>query len=242
MVQLSCGVQCTRASLFALNIVFLLIGFSVMGLGIFVKVNGNFSAISEIHSFTEAFGNDLMQWIGVGLIVIGIFTACLATFGCLGAVLKHRCLLYVYATFLILIIVFEFAVVILTLVVRKDMWNTYDSGFLEIFNHAYSQNRTEAKKLIENLEHKFQCCGVNGPSDYTFHGYEIPPSCHPAHSTMVYADGCAEAVVLWLWNKLPIIAGVLGSILFIEIFAVISSLILGVAITHSSKVEDYQKF
>lgn len=90
MVQLSCGVQCTRAALFALNIVFLLIGFSVMGFGIFIKVNGNFSAIAEVYSITEALGNDVMQWVGIGLIVIGIFTACLATFGCLGMLIISR--------------------------------------------------------------------------------------------------------------------------------------------------------
>lgn len=156
--------------------------------------------------------------------------------------LKHRCFLYVYAIFLVLIIVFEFAVVILTLVVRNDMWKTYDSGFLEIFNHAYSRNQTDAIKVIENLEHKFQCCGVNGPSDYAFYGYKIPRSCFSTHSLQPNSKGCAEAVVLWLWNKIPIIAGVLGTILFIEIFGVISSLVLGVAISHSSQAEVYQKF
>ena len=84
MVRLSCGVQCTRATLFALNIVFLLVGFTVMGFGIYIKVNGNFKSIAEIYSISEALGNDAMQWVGVGLIVMGILTACLAAFGCLG--------------------------------------------------------------------------------------------------------------------------------------------------------------
>jgi hypothetical protein len=90
MVQLSCGVQCTRSALFALNILFLLIGLSVMGLGIYVKVNGNFSAISEIYSISTALGGDVMQWVGIGMIILGILTACLAIFGCLGMLEKER--------------------------------------------------------------------------------------------------------------------------------------------------------
>ncbi|CAF3376957.1 unnamed protein product [Rotaria sp. Silwood1] len=262
MVQLSCGVQCTRAALFALNIIFLLVGFSVMGLGIYVKVNGNFIAISEIYGVSEALGREAMQWIGVGMITVGILTACLAAFGCLGmlnkkigdykylsyiylgAVLKNRGFLYTYSVILLLIIFFEFAAVIVTLVFRNDLWKTYDSGFMEVFHHAYSQNQTETIKIIENLERKFKCCGVDGASDYARYGYKIPSSCYMDESTkrILYSQGCAEAVAIWVWNKLPIIAGVLGAILFIELFGVISSIVLGVAISHSSDPTYYVKF
>ncbi|CAF0924242.1 unnamed protein product [Rotaria sp. Silwood1] len=244
MVQLSYGVQCTRAALFALNILFLLVGFTVMGLGIYVKVNGNFIAISEIYGVSEALGREAMQWIGVGMITVGILTACLAAFGCLGAVLKNRGFLYTYSVILLLIIFFEFAAVIVTLVFRNDLWKTYDSGFMEVFHHAYSQNQTETIKIIENLERKFKCCGVDGASDYARYGYKIPSSCYADESTkrILYSQGCAEAVAIWVWNKLPIIAGVLGAILFIELFGVISSIVLGVAISHSSDPTYYVKF
>ncbi|CAF2400272.1 unnamed protein product [Rotaria sp. Silwood2] len=244
MVQLSCGVQCTRAALFALNILFLLIGFGVMGFGIYVKVNGNFTAIAEIYEVSEALGKEAMQWIAVGMIVVGILTACLAAFGCLGAVLQNRGFLYTYSVFLSLIIFFEFAAVIVTLVFRNDVWKTYDSGFMEVFDRAYSQNQTDIIKTIENLEGKFQCCGVNGPSDYSKHSRKLPPSCYSNEliKPTPYSEGCAQAVAIWVWNKLPIIAGVLGTILFIELFGVISAIVLGVAISHSSNAAYYIKF
>jgi hypothetical protein len=241
MVQLSCHVQCTRAILFALNIVFLLIGLSVMGLGIYIKSSRNYNTISEIYNISEAFGGEAMRWIGVGMIIAGVLTACLAVFGCLGAVMNNRCFLYVYSVFLILIITFEFAAIILILVFRNNLWNTYDSGFLEVFHHAYRQNQTETIKIIENLERQFQCCGVDGYSDYRQNGYPIPNSCYPHESTIYhpYSLGCAKAVVTWIWNELPILAGVLGGILFIEIFGLISSLVLGVSISHSLKTDNY---
>lgn len=84
MVRLSCGVECARATLFGLNVLFLIIGCTVTGLGIYIKVNGNFNAISDIYEVSEALGKEAMQWVGVGMIVVGIFTAFLAIFGCSG--------------------------------------------------------------------------------------------------------------------------------------------------------------
>ncbi|UJR36183.1 hypothetical protein I4U23_028917 [Adineta vaga] len=244
MVQLSCGVQCTRTVLLTLNILFILVGFSVMGLGIYIKVNGNFRAISEIYTVSEALGGEAMQWVAVGLITVGALTTILAVFGCLGAISKNRCFLYMYAICLTLIILVEFAAVIATLVFRNDLYTSYDSGFMEIFQHAYSQNQTEVKKVIESLEETFKCCGVDEPSDYIKHGFKMPLSCFPDKMifNIPYAQGCAPAVATWIWNELPIIAGVLGTILFIEIFGVISSLVLGVAISHSSTPGYYVKF
>jgi hypothetical protein len=54
-----------------------------------------------------------------------------------------------------------------------------------------------------------------------------------------YSLGCAKAVVTWIWNELPILAGVLGGILAIEIFGLISSLVLGVAVSHALKADSY---
>jgi hypothetical protein len=138
----------------------------------------------------------------------------------------------------------EFGAVIATLIYRNDLWKTYDSSLMEVFQHAYTKNQTEVIKIIENLEQEFKCCGVNGPSDYPKYSYIIPLSCYPDQSSshFPYSQGCAVAVANWAWNELPVIAAVLGSILFIEIFGVISSLVLGVAISHSSNAEHYQKF
>ena len=84
MARVSCGVQCTTAVLFGLNLLFLLLGLTVMGLGIYVRVNESFSSVAELYSISEAFGHDAMKWVGITMIVIGVFSSILAAFGCLG--------------------------------------------------------------------------------------------------------------------------------------------------------------
>ena len=242
MARLSCGVQNTRMILLILNIIFLILGFIILGLGIYIKANGNFNAITAVYHITQALGSPTMQWTGTILIIIGSFTTCLAAFGCLGAFYRNRLFLYVYAVILSLIILLEFAAVIASLQYRNDLWVSYDSGFEEVFLQAYRNNQTDMIEIIEELEIKFQCCGVNGYSDYTKYAYKIPLSCHQYHvlNGALFSLGCAEAIGLWVWKQLPIIAGVLGSILFIEVFCVISSLVLGVAISHSN-IDTYYK-
>ena len=163
---------------------------------------------------------------------------------CIGALLHKRAFLYIYALTLGLIVIVEFAAVISTLVYRNKLWKTYDSGFMELFENSYRQNLTDAIKTIQTLEKEFECCGVDDFTDYTKHGWKIPLSCYsnPHVPILPYTDGCAYAVANWLWDKLPIIASVLGAVLFIELFGLASSLILGVAISHSSENELYQKF
>ena len=137
----------------------------------------------------------------------------------------------------------EFAAFITTLIYRSNLFTSYESGFLEVFNHAYEQKNTDAINIIENLERQFRCCGVQNVSDYVQNHFEIPLSCRPDQllQNAPFSQGCAVAVTDWMWDQLPVIAGVLGTVLFIELFGIVSSLILGVAISHASSIEVYQK-
>ncbi|CAF3447791.1 unnamed protein product [Rotaria socialis] len=244
MVRLSCGVQCARTTLFALNIIFLIFGFSILGLGIYVKINGNFSAIAAAYNITQSLGGLTMQWVGTIIIIVGVFTSCLAAFGCLGAICKNRVFLYSYATLLTLIVLMEFGAVVVILRFRNDLWQSYDSGFEEIFRNAYRNKHNATIEIIEQLEKEFKCCGVDSATDYLKLDLPVPKSCYPqqTHKSFPYTQGCAEAVALWIWKELPWIAVVLGAILFIEIFGIVSSLVLGVAKSHSSNVEIYDQY
>jgi len=246
MGRLSCGVQCSRTILLALNVLFMLFGCALMGLGVYMKVNKNFIAIITAHTSTEKFEGATMQALIVIMITVGVFTLLLSTFGCLGAVCKNRCLLYIYAVILSILIILELTAFVLVLAYRNRLWRSYNDDLLDIFRSGYSKNQTDVIAAIETLESTFKCCGVESFADYnqwgcrvgiSTWGCKLPSSCYRSHMSGqgdFYREGCANTIAIWLWNELPIIAGVLAVVLLTEIFGVICAIALGVAINHSS--------
>lgn len=233
MPRLGSGLQFSRITLITINVVFLLLGFAILGFGIFILVNGNFSAIVEAYNITQSLGTGTMKWIGIAMIVAGFLTVFISAFGFLGAVAKKRTFLYFYAFIFVIILLIEFAGVILLLVHRNQIWNSYDSGFSDVFKRAYRQNQTEAIKAIEKLETSFKCCGVNGSIDYIMANYKIPKSCYINQNGTgaVFPKGCSLAVTQWALDELPVFVAIIGVILFIELFGLISSLVIGVALS-----------
>ncbi len=84
MAHLSCGVQCTRVILLILNILFVICGFTLLGFGIFVKVNKRFDIAFPEHDKTKMIGGDAIQWVGTTMIIVAVITLLLSAFGCLG--------------------------------------------------------------------------------------------------------------------------------------------------------------
>ncbi len=130
----------------------------------------------------------------------------------------------------------ELAAFITTMSSRVSIRNSYESGLREVFNDAYQKDRPEQIKNIEKLEQEFHCCGVNSSIDYEKLNHTIPASCYkdPSTTTGVFEKGCADAIIDWLWDELPIIGGLVAAILVLEIFGVIAAISLVVAISHSS--------
>ncbi|CAF0859269.1 unnamed protein product [Adineta ricciae] len=236
MARLSCGIQCSRTMLFILNIVFLILGLSLLGFGIYLSVSKKFDVALSEHINASVLGGNVLRDIGYVLIIFAVFTVLLSTFGCCGAICKNRVLLYLYTLILSLLVIGEIVAFILLLSSRTSIRDSYQSGFKEFFNEAYSNNHTDLEKIIEDMEIEFKCCGANNVTDYYTRNFTVPSSCHEKQDVHkpIFSKGCAETVVEWLWDQFPIIGSVLGSIFLIEIFGIISSVALAIAISHST--------
>lgn len=154
----------------------------------------------------------------------------------LGAVFKNRVFLYLYAMILSLLIITELVAFILILNFRVSIRDSYHDGFREFFIETYSNNHTDLQYVIEDIEREFKCCGADNVTDYYKNNFTIPASCHQNEDfhKPIFDQGCADAAVQWLWDQVPIIGGILCAIFLIEIFGVISSIVLGIAVSHSS--------
>ncbi|CAF2400267.1 unnamed protein product [Rotaria sp. Silwood2] len=243
MIRLSCGVQVTRTILVALNVLFILFGFALLGFGIYLKVSKKFDVALSDHINAQIIGGEAIAVVGVILIVTGIFTILLSIFGCLGSLLKNRLFLYLYAIILSILMILELAAFITTMSSRVRVRHSYESGLWNVFSDAYDNHRQDLIKQVEDLEQEFKCCGVVNSDDYQKVNSTIPLSCHQDQSLSkpIFNKGCADAIIDWIWDELPVIGGVVGAVIFIEIFGVISSISLAVAISHYSYGELYGK-
>ena len=239
MVHLSRGIRCIRIFLIALNIIFLLCGLALLGLGFYIVANGKFNAIFALHNIVQALGNSFMNRIATGLIVLGICVIGLAVFGCFGSIYKKRVFLYIYASILTAIILAEFSLVIVILKSHGEISETYHDGFKLYFTNAYAFNQTQNIAVIEQIEREFQCCGVDSPVDYDMIDLEPPIDCYTNENSTsdIFITGCSEALTIWIWNNLPSFFALAASMLLIEIVGIIWSLMLGV-ISHYVKHDD----
>jgi hypothetical protein len=154
----------------------------------------------------------------------------------IGAVLKNRVFLYLYAVVLGFLIIVELAAFIAVLSYRVRIRDSYYSGFDKYFIEIYNNNDTDLQSFMEDIEMDFKCCGVYNVTDYYQNNFRVPASCHKDQdfNKPIFHRGCAHATMNWFWDQISIVGGVLGGTLLIEIFGVISSIALGIAISHSS--------
>ena len=82
--KLSCGVDFMRGLLLFFNILFVLVGLGLVGLGIYIKFSNNFSSILDQFTNIEGFEAQSLGFLAFVLIGGGVFTLLLALFGCMG--------------------------------------------------------------------------------------------------------------------------------------------------------------
>ncbi len=157
----------------------------------------------------------------------------------LGALFHHRLFLYLYAASLTLLILLEIGAFITAMSLRVRVRDGYEESLWHVFTDAYVNNQSDVRYAVERLEQKFECCGVYGSDDYDTVNCSIPMSCYKNEETSKgrFQKSCADAIIDWIWNEMPIIGSILCVVLLLEIFGVISSCSLAAAISHYSYAE-----
>ena len=73
-----------RGTLLVLNILFVIVGITLIGLGVYIKVDDNFaSVLSKIADMSDFSGQPL-GFLAFVMIGGGVFTLVIALFGCMG--------------------------------------------------------------------------------------------------------------------------------------------------------------
>jgi len=82
--ELSCGVHFMRGLLLFLNILFVIVGIALVGIGIYIKVGTNFTSIINQFTHVQNFEAQSLGFLSFVMIGGGVFTLLLALFGCMG--------------------------------------------------------------------------------------------------------------------------------------------------------------
>lgn len=93
------GNKCSKVFMHLFNIIFLLVGFFMLGAGIYIRVKGIF-----LGGFV--FGVN----VSIGLMVLGGIVILFSLFGIVSVLSGSRCLIYTYAVLVLLTIVGELIV------------------------------------------------------------------------------------------------------------------------------------
>lgn len=235
--------------LFFFNLLFFILGAIILGFGIWILVDKtSFIAVLQSSSSSLNIGAYL-------LIAVGGLTMTMGFFGCLGTVNENRCLLGLYFSFLLVILIAQVVAGVLIYFQREslkqEMTSVIDSLIVS-YNITDGKN-TSAETTWDYIQKNLKCCGwissqnwtenpvvANNPGIYPCSCLEDEKEmngfCDKSNHT-VYPIGCAEGVESWLTNNLGIILGVCVAVAVIELLG----LILSMCLCRNIQSEDYTK-
>jgi CD63 antigen len=210
--------------LFAFNFVFVIIGATLVSMGVYLLVKSrDFDQIIETPDAAA-----------VLVVIVGAVTFVIAFLGCCGASQESSCMLTSYAIIVGLVFLLEVAGAILLLVYTGQITQIARQGVeTAVDKYDPKQNSTSApvNGFVDILQWSLQCCGSEGPMDYSTKGKftagKTPLSCcfdpladsdEPQTtcsdggsngSKASFKQGCAQALDDFLHLFVGIIAGIL---------------------------------
>lgn len=128
--------KAVKGLVFLGNILFLLLGAGLIGLGIFAQLHGTHA--NKISPTS----------LPVALIVLGSFVIAVSFFGCCGASTESRCLLVIYFVVLFLVMASQIGVGVGSYFYRKDAVNDLHKAWIKADNSARNWTQNSLK-----------CCG-----------------------------------------------------------------------------------
>ncbi|NXU57034.1 CD82 protein, partial [Turnix velox] len=240
-------------------LLFQILGAVILGFGVWILADKtSFIAVLQMSSPSLKTGAYV-------LIGVGTLTMLMGFLGCLGAVNEIRCLLGLYFTCLMVILITQVAAG-LVIYFQKERLKDELSNIVGDLIKKYDPSNADEKTLQDAwdyVQRQIACCGWTGANDWENNKIlinrsmtEYPCSCSnsskdsgfctldvPVNSTATYADwpvheqGCMDGVEKWLKDNLGVILGVCTGVAVIELLG----MILSISLCKNIHSEDYTK-
>ncbi|KAH8414604.1 hypothetical protein KR215_009924 [Drosophila sulfurigaster] len=135
------GFTCSKNALIALNILYVMIGFLLIGVGVYAR------AASVVTN---------LPIVG-GILACGVILICISMLGLAGAVKHHQVMLFFYMIILFMLFLIQFSIASSCLAVNAEQQQQFaEQGW-----------KTVPPNLREQVQEKFLCCGFNDTIDHT---------------------------------------------------------------------------
>lgn len=246
------GYTCVRHVFCSLNVLMWLCGCGILGVGIWLRLSyAGYAQLLPKYSMISA---DSI------CIAVGVIIFIVAFFGCCGSWFQSRCMLITYFSLVIFMFVVEFLFATLAFVFRENLESTLREELTEGIRLHYNTTESNSLQNIWNHIHKeFHCCGVTNYEDwYLIDAWpgkrNVPTSCclpefanntgcgYEGNQDMWYPTGCAEQVQMWFVERLHIV-GIVGLVVaFIQLFGLISSMLLFCTVRHKRTSHTYKSY
>uniref|UniRef100_A0A8D0B6X1 Tetraspanin n=1 Tax=Salvator merianae TaxID=96440 RepID=A0A8D0B6X1_SALMN len=152
----------TKYFLFLFNLLFFILGAVILGFGIWILVD-KVSFISVLQASSPS-----LRIVAYILIGVGTVTMLMGFLGCLGAVNEIRCLLGLYFSCLLLILLAQIAAGLLIYFQRdfvEEEMSKIVGTLIQTYNPYDDKNRT-FENTWDYVQTQLSCCGWTGPNDW----------------------------------------------------------------------------
>jgi CD63 antigen len=200
--------------LFLFNFLIVVCGIVLIAIGAIILVNEN----KGIESFTDFS-------VGGFAIAVGVIIFLIAFFGCCGAIKENSCLLTSYAVILIVLLILQIVLGALAFVAIKNDDGELDKQVNTVVNKVFEDyvkdnTNEDKKKVIDEIQKDFECCGVNGPRDWDTAGLDVPDSCYEDGDRQIskrFTVGCANKFKDVITSSIKVIGGVAIGFAVVEV-------------------------
>ncbi|XP_017296141.1 CD82 antigen [Kryptolebias marmoratus] len=251
------GKGCIKISkyfLFLFNVIIFKFGTALLGFGLWLLLDNQ----SFIAVLTDSTHVKVACYI---LIAVGSFSMLLGFFGCLGAIYEIRCLLGLYFTCLLLVLLAQITAGAL-IYFKKDKVRDGMFGIVKTLFDNYPGNYSSTEQAWDFIQKNMKCCGWYNHQDWrdnvvimNSNQVQQPCSClntslsssidpdnlfcetsGPSNSS-VYDEGCASEVEKWFNTNIGVVLGIYIAVALIELLGMIVSICLCRNITTQTYTE-----
>lgn len=171
-----CKSVCLKMFLVTVNFIFMVSGWALLTLGIWIQLNHNNHTLSFIFSSNPTNPTVVIERIPFALVGVGMLVTVTSFLGCCGACTENVCFLSFYAVFISLMVITEVVFGFTIGSLREGFSQQLTASMAYQLRNQYNKTAVlpnvtalEINQMTiawDTLQSKMNCCGVLSPRDY----------------------------------------------------------------------------